>query len=131
MRTVVKSDNSILAGIRRSFARHRRRHHKVGRAGYPESLKALALSALRQRISHHAVADAAGISRQSLTTWLQSDSFIQASDSPRELTLIESSPPSSQSSEIIQIHLRSGVRIDLGISALTPMLIDLLGGGVR
>jgi hypothetical protein len=130
MRKLHRKYRSVLLDIERSFSAHRR-HYKIGRNGYPSQLKEQALAAIREGASHRVVAHAAGVSRQSITNWLDTadnDNVIL----PRELTLVENQsykPRPQPSDGLIQVHLRSGARMEVRLSDLSPSFFDLLNGG--
>lgn len=119
----------ILKRVTVAFGRHRRRHQ--GR-NYSKQLKTLALSAVESGLTAGAVAQAAGVSPQSLSNWQG------ASVKPRELKLVEKPSAASEPSMCVDhlppawIRLSSGVSIEVPMAAVTLELIAALnGGGVR
>ena len=130
--------SQILKKISLDFSRHRRRRR--GRSWYPASLKDLALRAVNVGITPGQVARAAGVSPQSMSNWRGAG--VEAAEAPRELKVIaaETEEPllSSRASGAMlgnvanwaRIELRTGIRIEIPVSALSgPMLAALMGGG--
>lgn len=146
MGTKQLNEKVILMRIDRTFAKHRRTD-RGKTAGYPAHLKALALTAIELGLSPQTIATVAGISSQSLTNWQTANhaNSKAATAPPRELTVIKdhdshavtaltvprapSVPLDTQVS--MQIHLCSGVRVDLPVSAFTSSLFELLNGGAK
>ena len=121
--------DQILKRVEQAFGRHRRRNG--GRRSYSTQLKAFALSAMESGIAPSAIAEAAGISQQSLANWQI------PSTKPRELLLMSDTPstaatvPNVSPSQVARIRLCSGVSIEVPVSAVTPSLIAALTGGTR
>jgi hypothetical protein len=124
----------ILRRVTLAFAKHRRRND--GRSSYSKSLRSLAVSALEAGITPGKVAQAAGVSQQSVGNWLSTGSVAF----PRELKVVDDSSdianeacaaktPIGSSPAVIRLH--SGVSIEIPIAALTPSLLVALNGGER
>ena len=132
MRKTGTGQNQILRRIERAFAKNRQRNR--GRASYSGPLRAMAVSALEVGLAPGKVAQASGVSQQSLTNWR---SLLSSVKRPRQLQVVDSSAvrslegegPSDSVSALIR--LRSGVSIEMPMSGLTPALLVVLNGGAR
>jgi hypothetical protein len=110
---------TVLARIKRQFSRNRE---------YPiqESLKKLAIFGLDAGLSPKEIANAAGVSSQSIVNWRK-----QLQPAPVELNVVESAPTPARQPEIVRIHFRSGIIVELPASRLdTELLISLAKGAV-
>lgn len=92
MRDQTNQKSAMLKEIRREFSSFRRRHRDGRGGGYPQRLKDMALSGLKQGGSSWEVSRAAGVSGESLRLWRRDVKKAGAvpPDRPVELQLVES-----------------------------------------
>lgn len=141
MRTMNRK-TAVLKEIKREFSNFRSCHQGGNGGGYPQALRELALSGLKQGSAPHDVSEAAGVTVESLRNWRRGAQGGSVTEPalPVELKLVESreplpaeapaSPFIAPPEAIARISLRSGVQMTLPVSALSERLISLLTGGV-
>lgn len=151
MESAVTRRTAVLGDIREEFAGFRRSHQGGKGRGYPQALRDLAVSAMRQGSSPREVSEAAGVTCESLRNWRKSSPgreprvADEQSARPVELTLLESResrPPFAAISvspekdvlrvlpePLARIRFASGTRMTLPVSALSERLISLLNRG--
>ena len=127
-----KGDEKILIGVRRAFARQRQLGLGIGNA-YPERLRSLAISAVKAGHLPGAVADAAGVSPQSLWNWGQQVRE-QMTAPAVELKLIKEDTGEASAAAapemVAQIRFRTGAVMDIPVFALSASLLVALNGGI-
>ncbi len=129
-----------LSRIKREFAKQRANgSHQA--LGYPAPLRKLALLGIKQGHSTGAVAQASGVTTNSLRNWLRATTVGEASlEGAVELKLISGAgkmltrqdrglPPKSEMDPVAKIRFRSGVELELPVSSLTPSWMVMLNGG--
>jgi len=117
--------NQILRQISQLATRHRQGNGK--RVHFPDSLKDLVVSAVEMGYSKAEVAKSAGVSGQAVANWA-------GCIRPRELKVIGAIPAPAEeplTGAVARIHFRSGMQIELPVSALSSSLITMLSGGVQ
>ena len=123
--------SKVLREIRRRFSRRRSEGRGAGHA-VPNELRELALSALRGGHTAGQIAQAAGISGQSVVNWRRQMTQAAATDGAVELELIDGQKPASpepgQEVAMARISLRSGVTVELPASMLESSLLLALNG---
>jgi transcriptional regulator with XRE-family HTH domain len=132
-------DQKILAHVRAAFVNLRKRNGRE-QTWYPEELKKLVLEALTRGLSQFEVAQAAGISVNSIKNWKNGrKSPAKKSAAPVELKLVErrESVAMNQADAFsvrspsgdARIWFQSGVIIELPTSYLTQELLGILMRG--
>lgn len=132
-----------LQAIQQAFARGRQTGELKPRF-CPPRLRALAVAAIRQGCSRRDVIQAAGVSLASITNWLRDESKHRnpvpmdlMSLRPLELKVVKYRPAhESMSAEnaapalpvLASIHFRSGVRMEIPVSAISTGLVTALNG---
>jgi hypothetical protein len=113
-----------LKNIEEAFANWRQGNHK-GRV--PVSIKRLAIAAVDGGHSASAVARAAGVSKQSMSTWRKSKSIA----APTELKISGCEPVAKVKGEpvLLRICFRSGASVEIPASLFTARLVAALNGG--
>ena len=127
----VEDEARKLTGIRRAFARQRQSGLGVGRA-YPEHLRRLAVSALKAGHEPKVVADAAGVSPQSLWNWgRQVQEKVIAPAVKLRLINEDTGKVSAAVVPVVvaQIRFRTGAVMDIPVCALTAPLLAAFNGG--
>lgn len=128
-----KAGRNILKEISRRFSRERR-----GRPGrltpVPASLRKATLAALRYGHSADEIADAAGISRQSVVNWERQAAKAAPVNRPVELKLVDERPASEtvpvsvprEAVAMARIRLQSGAAVEFPVTSLDARLLAVL-----
>jgi hypothetical protein len=135
-------NKQILSEIRLGFLMFRRDHGGKQR-GYPKAIKDRAVSGIERGCTHSEVAQAAGVSEESIRSWRNSmgtTRSIAQEPRPVELKLVQTQeelsilpqdrgPPGATAGATAHIEFRSGARMTVPVSALSEQLLCLLMGG--
>ena len=132
MRSSTSQKSEILKDLEYQFSTFRHKHQGK-RLRYPKPLRGLAVAALEHGNSWFEVSQAAGVTSRSLRNWRSSNNVatLARKAQPVELKLVESRDAqlaATPSDAIVQIELRSGVRMAFPVSALSERLLSLLQG---
>lgn len=130
-----EGSSGVLKEISRSFTRARRgRSRRL--TPVPTSLRESALAALRGGHSAGEIADAAGISRQSIVNWARCAVRVAAPKRSVELKLVDkrAAGPAASVAEVgssvamVRIRLTSGAVMVLPVASLDARLLAALSG---
>ncbi len=129
-------ETKALNEIKRAFSHERQAGLNRGR-GYSQKARELALSSVRAGQAPVRVAEAAGISSQSLINWRHERRKRTQGPLPVELALVDSPRPAdiargdleNETEQKIRICFRSGASMELAVSRLDARLIAALNLG--
>ena len=123
MREKKRETPGALKDIQGAFANwHQDKHHGLA----PIGLKRLAIAAVESGHSASAVARAAGVSKQLMSTWRKKSIAV-----PRELKISGCEPESNLKVEsaLLRISFRSGASVEIPASLFTAQMVAVLNGG--
>lgn len=123
-----------LARIESGFLKFRNR--SGAKKNYPARLRILAVNTVASGVGTSEVAEAANVTIKSIANWQRALSAAKI-EPARELVLAQVSETERQRVEgneivgLANIHLQSGIRIELPVSILTASFLKSLGHGVE
>ena len=138
MKATLVRKTDILRQVRRAFSQRRRDGHGF----YTESLRQMAAFAVSRGHTPGAVAEAAGVSRQSILNWYRKKGAVfrkakphsvrrTTSLSPVELKIVKSRTPVTPGTEgqpTVRILFRGGACMECPVSAVSAELVAALNG---
>lgn len=126
-------EQQSLDRLKTMFSKHRS-ERRSQQPRYPKELKLEAISIISTGVPFSRVARAVGVSDRSLRNWTEELGSERIEGRARQLVVVDgrdvqaSNISNSESGLGVQIHFKSGVRIELPSSSLTAELISWLNG---